>query len=76
MPVPPVASPKDRSVHGGFTLNRSGPKSWPTSALRRDVLLGTSGALSQAEVQQLKPICEVPLHRLKADQWTTWWSIR
>lgn len=36
-----------------------------TSALRRDVLLGTSGALSQAEVQQLKPICEVPLHRLK-----------
>lgn len=35
------------------------------SALRRDVILGTSGALSQAEVQQLKPVCEVPLHRLK-----------
>ena len=30
------------------------------SALRRDVILGTSGLLSE-----LKPICEVPLHRLK-----------
>lgn len=30
------------------------------SALRRDVILGTSGLLSE-----MKPICEVPLHRLK-----------
>ena len=34
------------------------------TASRRDVLLGTSGALS-GELEQLKPICEVPLHRLK-----------
>ncbi|CAK9039633.1 unnamed protein product [Durusdinium trenchii] len=33
------------------------------SASRRDVLLG--GALSQTELQKVKPICEVPLHRLK-----------
>lgn len=33
-----------------------------TSALRRDVLIG--GALSQADPKDLKPICEVDLHRL------------
>ena len=35
------------------------------SASRRDVLLGTAGAFSEAELEQLKPVCEVPLHRLK-----------
>ena len=42
-----------------FDSKRSG-KLVMLSALRRDVLLGTSGLLSE-----MKPICEVPLHRLK-----------
>ncbi|CAJ1422421.1 unnamed protein product [Effrenium voratum] len=36
------------------------------SASRRDVMIGA--ALSQAELQQVKPICEVQLHRVKPVQ--------